>query len=132
MKSRTNQPLFKDDGTLLTDAQLVSDIQANGGTKLYQHGFVFPNGNELYVISIDSDPITFDGTDPEDFVNRVMGANAISAKIYIDSSGLTMQLLCVYPDGETVAFDYDLNYGLAQYMVDYQDMEELEDSVVPL
>ena len=56
MKSRTNQPVFKDDGTLFDDAQLVSDIQANGGTKLYKHTL---NLSEDYVISAAGQTLTF-------------------------------------------------------------------------
>lgn len=37
MKTRTNQPIFKDDGTPFTDSQLESDISQKGGTKLYRH-----------------------------------------------------------------------------------------------
>lgn len=56
MKSRTNQPVYKDDGTLFDDAQLVSDIQANGGTKLYRHELVLiaTNDDEYYFTLISN------------------------------------------------------------------------------
>lgn len=58
MKTRTNQPIYKDDGTPFTDGQLDSDIAQKGGTKLYKHS-ISDNNYLLELITTVSQPIDF-------------------------------------------------------------------------
>lgn len=73
MKTRTNQPIFKDDGTPFTDNQLDSDIAQKGGTKLYRHEITFDTDNFYGVVIINNSSIGYDDeSDMEDLAQDIL------------------------------------------------------------
>lgn len=126
MKSRTNQPVFKDDGSLLKDSDLGDKLPAieegdagkviavnededgyelqevSGGTKLYYHSISFSTGDALSLISTISEPLTIDdiNMDLKTYINGVFlsAENGIGIVCNINPSSTFIRIIYMDDD----------------------------------
>lgn len=124
MKTRTNQPVYKDNGEELKDSDL------SGGTKLYRHNIVFSNADEIIFINNVATPYTFDNL--QNLVNAIY--LSLKAVFHNETKSADQVIMTAYLVGEDLdmaVFESD-SLGFSEVEKVESDFENVTDSITPL
>ena len=126
MKTRTNQPVYKDNGEELKDSDL------SGGTKLYSHNFITSNSDEIKFLSLRKEPYIKEEYD--DISSILSDILLFGGYYYNDSDGFDNRILGVIYDEEEDSLRIscldDTRVAISNsYLIDFTDFTDI---VTPL